>query len=538
MTKKAFYISFSQEHWPQVAKRLAEQGLVTPVYWAGNGELKDAVRAQFPEAVFHERFSAVRGVAPAELVGLPLEPLDQALLERMSVHESVVLKMMERMDIGDSFTYGERVSLYHTQLRYWLSVLRHFAPDWVLFFSSPHFVYDYVLYALCQQLGVRTMLFKGTSLPGWSYAAAALETESETLAACYRTLLKERSHTASSPALSPETQQYLQRLRGEYRDAQPAYMKKQLQRDSGSISAKQAANLKRYIEYGAQARDFALRAVRALRTRKAAHTLVKQRGKPVESAPSVLTYHLMKRGSRRKQKVFKSYYESRAVNVDLTQPYVFCALHLQPERTTSPDGGVFVHQHLMIDLLAKSLPEGWLLYVKEHASQFVTDAMFDSSSAQSRSFAFYNEIAALPNVRFVPLSHSPFHLIDHAEAVATVTGTVGWEAAVRGKPVLAFGYPWYRGCEGVFHTPTKESLGAALAQIRSGYEVEPDSVRRFAVAVERVGFQTYNYETKRREETLSDAELIERCTQALKNFLSDAPHQATSHQGGATEVTL
>ena len=33
-------------------------------------------------------------------------------------------------------------------------------------------------------------------------------------------------------------------------------------------------------------------------------------------------------------------------------------------------------------------------------------------------------------------------LIDKCKAVATITGTSGWEALIRGKPVLHFGYPW------------------------------------------------------------------------------------------------
>ena len=173
-------------------------------------------------------------------------------------------------------------------------------------------------------------------------------------------------------------------------------------------------------------------------------------------------------------------------DVDFDCPYVYVALHYQPERTSSPEGEVFANQFLMVELLSKSVPDGWSVYVKEHSMQFASQ-----SGECSRTTDFYDDIASLDNVKMLSLSSQPFDLIDNSRAVATVTGTVGWEALVRGKPVLTFGHAWYKDCEGVFYTPTKEICKSVLSKIKSGYKVDKKLVRLFVYVLEHVSLNAY-----------------------------------------------
>jgi capsule polysaccharide export protein KpsC/LpsZ len=186
--------------------------------------------------------------------------------------------------------------------------------------------------------------------------------------------------------------------------------------------------------------------------------------------------HKVVKGNWIVKRQLRRYYNSLTAHLELDAPYIYVALNYQPERTTSPEGGAFVSQFLMVDLLSKSIPSGWRLYVKEHPSQFLPST---AGSRSSRSRTFYDDLAALPNVKLASLSSSPFQLIDRARAVATVTGTVGWESLLRGRPVLCFGYSWYRDCEGVFLTRTAESCKSAIGMIANGYEVRRDAVRLF-----------------------------------------------------------
>ncbi|MEW6406756.1 MAG: hypothetical protein AB1649_33665, partial [Chloroflexota bacterium] len=199
----------------------------------------------------------------------------------------------------------------------------------------------------------------------------------------------------------------------------------------------------------------------------------------------------------------------------LDRPYVFLALSYQPEATTSPKANVFSHLYLMVEMISKTLPEGWLLYVKEHPAQF--DHSWAFRSHNSRAEYFYDDLVSLKNVRLIPLAYSSYDLTDHARAVATATGTVGWQAVNRGKPALVFGHPWYQGCEGIFSIRSREDCLNALAEIQGGYKVNDRNVRLFVSALERIGHKLDVIDQMRNVE-LIDPATAESLALAIEGF--------------------
>lgn len=162
-------------------------------------------------------------------------------------------------------------------------------------------------------------------------------------------------------------------------------------------------------------------------------------------------YSLRQRALRRVQ-------SRLAKPADLTRPFVYCALHVQPELTTAPLAREFAEPLAMLRLLAASLPDGVELYVKEHPAQ----------PAMARSAELYRQIAQLPRARLVPTDTSSFDLVSHCVAVATATGTVGWEALLRGKPVLAFGLASYLAAPGVTLVSGRDQCRRALEEALAG----------------------------------------------------------------------
>jgi hypothetical protein len=132
-----------------------------------------------------------------------------------------------------------------------------------------------------------------------------------------------------------------------------------------------------------------------------------------------------------------------------TAPFFVFALHLQPERSTCPQGGFYDDQLFAVETAAKALPPGHELYVKEHPRQFSLKTL---KSLHYRDVDFYQRMAALPGVRLMPIETDTQSLIEGALGVITITGSAGWEGLLAGKPCLAFGVPWYaanRSCHSV-----------------------------------------------------------------------------------------
>ena len=120
------------------------------------------------------------------------------------------------------------------------------------------------------------------------------------------------------------------------------------------------------------------------------------------------------------------------------EKYIYFPLHFYPEVVSSVFANKFIHhfqqeQHL-IQWLAKSLPAGYKLYVKEHKNMM-----------HNRSWQFYSEVASIPNVRLFHANAHGFDLLDHANLIVTINSTTGLEGIIRRRPVLTFHGVYYRG---------------------------------------------------------------------------------------------
>src|SRR5690606_13711336 len=131
-------------------------------------------------------------------------------------------------------------------------------------------------------------------------------------------------------------------------------------------------------------------------------------------------------------------YQEATTQFKLPQNYIILFLHFQPERTSLPEGRSFTQQsQIVLDLLF-NIPPHIEILVKEHPSMFR-----NKYNERVRDLRFYKNIINLKKVSLVPLSFNTFDLIDRSRGVITITGTVGMEAIIRGKPVLAYGDAQY-----------------------------------------------------------------------------------------------
>src|SRR5690606_8466235 len=112
--------------------------------------------------------------------------------------------------------------------------------------------------------------------------------------------------------------------------------------------------------------------------------------------------------------------------------FAFFPLHFEPEVSIQVFGRPYQNQIEVVRALALALPADVALLVKEHPR-----------SIGFRPVRYYEKLLEIPNVRLVDPRLPSINVVTHADLVAVISGTIGLEAAILGKPVLAFGRPTY-----------------------------------------------------------------------------------------------
>jgi hypothetical protein len=154
---------------------------------------------------------------------------------------------------------------------------------------------------------------------------------------------------------------------------------------------------------------------------------------------------------------FEKNYRTHAVatdQLDLTAPFVYFPLHLQPELTTAALGELYNDQLDALERLSALIPSNWLIYAKENPKQ----------GCEQRGPEFFNRLEAMHKVRYVRKEVKTVDLLENAQFIATVTGTVGWEALLGGKPCLIFGLAWYSSMPGVVKYHDAVTVGEIMSQ--------------------------------------------------------------------------
>ena len=107
--------------------------------------------------------------------------------------------------------------------------------------------------------------------------------------------------------------------------------------------------------------------------------------------------------------------------------FAYFPLHKEPETSFLTRSPNFTNQHAAIMAVARDLPAGVQLVVKENLLSIGT-----------RPSSFLPQLAELRNVILLDVHESGIEAIRRCAFVATITGTAGLEAAGLGKPVLTF----------------------------------------------------------------------------------------------------
>jgi len=459
--------------WQSVFRVLNERYGVEPLYITTTQKFMTEMQIDWPRSICHDVIDALKGVSSSQVPNAARRIVDQPLLHEFSSVEHHILGMMSRMDPGGLFLYNERFRMYKEILRYWGGMLDYYMPGFVLLPTTPHGIYDYIVYCLCQKMKIPVVMFSANSFNRF-FTLSNIELGLEHAR-------KEYLNTKNSPPevweLSDRDKEHFDQIANS-KNADYLFTYRRYQ---DKVTSNQKHGFSLYKGYARQAIELPWKLWQFFSYPAPPHYL-KRKGVAIElSKYSGVEWRLERLRAQLKKQTLARQYASMCHRPDLAQPYIYIPLHYQPENTTCPNGDYYDDQLLMIQLLSDTLPGGWSLYVKEYPNQFD----YKLKGERSRDVQYYNDLADIPNVSLCPLEMNTFELIDASRGVATVTGSAGWESVCRLKPTLIFGNAWYESCDGVLRIRSSQDSKVALQGIQEGMTVDLKKVMYFAYVFEK-----------------------------------------------------
>jgi len=379
-------------------------------------------------------------------------PIPSATLwSKLQPAEAVAMKLMDRTWRRSRAGRG-----HESRKRTWLQwatyaygFLAHHRVERLLHCNVPHFGFQFVLFQVAQAMGIEARYLMQLQVRDTFIVASSIEDPHAAT----------RERLGDPTPLPPLDERMQAELQRRVQRTQPFYMDRK-----GAPWSQRLHAAQRRLTRG-----------------------------PLRSIPAALAY----RSARRR----------RGAPPGEGTPFVYLPLHLQPEATTLPLGGVYADQSIVIETLVRALPKGWLLVIKENPKQ----------RFQKRSGNFYRTLAAHDCVRLVGRRTDSFALTVQAQAVATVTGTAGWEALCLGRPSLLFGPGFYEAATGATRIRSVEDARMTLAQIERGEGPVPTegSCLEFLAALQEVSYEGVCDSLYLRDSELSQQGSMDTCAEAV-----------------------
>jgi len=191
--------------------------------------------------------------------------------------------------------------------------------------------------------------------------------------------------------------------------------------------------------------------------RKLYHKYILGRKEEYNAILWYIVYHILKLARR---KALRLYYAEPVEG----GKYIYYPFHVPLDVQLTVRCPEFLDQETIVSNIARSLPAGYKLYVKEHPA-----------AIGGHSMAKMREIVKQGNIRLIHPRHNSFYLIKNSQCVVTINSKVGFEAIMQGKPVVVLGKTFYRG-KGV--TVDVDKLADIPDAISNAINMKVDNVRR------------------------------------------------------------
>lgn len=517
--KNAFYINCIADPWIKVAIELKEKDGINPVYWNGfapNDDSDALVAKHFPGALYSEDYNAWRGIFPKEIQERSVNAyIDVDFLRKYASNELQAIKMMDRLDWDlYSLNFQERQRIFRNMIRSWIAAIEWLKPDVVISATMPHHVSDYALYLLCIERNIPYLFPERTAFPGRYIIPDNLYTIGSVLDSAFMEGLHKTDEVLLKE-LPDDVRGRFIKLKDDYAKGAPAFMAREVRTSKKYASLWGLAN--HFFAYFRNPGPHQPLFGKEGMLYHGVKVYYRKDKTWIEDAKfSLWKFCFMHQSAGRNKQKLYSYYKSLTSDVNPSDRYVFFGLHYQPENTSNPGGDIFVDQRLAIDLLLKYLPDDYKVYVKEHPHQYLKQR--DGQTCRIKEF--YDDLSKHPRIKLLDVNEGTFNLIQNSVAVATLKGTIGFEAMVYGKPVINFGVSWFEQFPGVLRITDENSASSMYSFIRN-YQYDEHKLLAYLWALGQKSYYAYYYKGYMSEVVKQEAaEAIQTWVKTVEDFIA------------------
>jgi hypothetical protein len=470
--KRVIYNEFYNEHKIKIINHLYNKYNWQPVLTLGLVDNKNVIsylNKYYPSCVTTNSINLRRAQFDYSKFN-KLKPLDSEILSSLSNYALNYLSNLPDSN-GNNFSFEERKNFYFDILRYWNTVIFELKPEILISYVFPHTPACLSLYLLCKHhYDIKTLFIDPYPLLNKKYhmIGSSVERRDEQIRKLYK--------SDENLELGLLSKNFLRDIRSKQAEW-PEHMKYSL-----NFLKETSGKSKRFKEF--------FRII--LKTIKNGYGFKidsdwKKNTKPyddIKSRMNNIEYFFFIEKIRQKNFRLKKKYDDLVSDVDYKKKYIYFAAQYQPEATTSQIGGYYENFFLALDILSDLIPTDWVIYFKENPVTFSKSSKILSSLKRNENY--YKKIIKKKNIKLISSDTDTFDLIDGAQFVSTITGTVAWEAAVRGVPSISFGRTWYSGCDSILFVQTHDDVKKAIEKIIQGYKPNQKDIERYTAAIEKI----------------------------------------------------
>jgi len=473
---RVIYHGFGDEHRQKVLKRLRFKYDWTPVAICDDNYIcgdNDGI-------VLIDGMALRTGMFDYKNLGNKV-PVDASIVDALSKYELNVMAHF-RDTTGWNFSFRERRDYYVELITYWNTVLLLLKPDIIVFSTAPHTPTSLPLYLISKHYyNIKTIYLDYIPYIDEKYSAVGFSIEDMSAQFMDKYMLNIDNEYGMSE-MTTDVSTYLSKIRdnaaitpkyilGEYRAAEGYQYPLSLFKTFVQQFFKVAIKKQTYSDW-----------------KKNKNLFKCEKSRTGKLGESVFLFRLFI-----KSKILNRLYHSQCTKFNTDKKYVYFSASYQPEAISSINGGFYESTFAALDIISYVIPPDWVIYYKEHPYTFKNL----SKSPLIKDKRFYQKLKNYNKVYMMSTDTDTVHLIDKSECVVTISGTVAWEAVVRGRPSISFGSAWYMGCKSIFMVKTLNDAKCAIEKIITGFSPDQTDINNYISAIEAVavkGMVHYEFE--------------------------------------------